>query len=163
VPIRIVEVAYDDERAQELRRQLNDDLDQRYAPLHAPAESDEVRAARAEALRTRPEEIVQTWLALDEGGAAAGHVILRRLGEEWELKRLVVTPAARRRGVGRALTAAVVDRARTDGAHRVILQTGAAQPESLALYTGAGFRPIPVYEPYVATMAGSLCFALDLD
>ena len=113
---------------------------------------------RAEALAVHEDEVVATFLALDVDGTALGHVMLRRLGEEWELKRLIVTAAARRRGVGRALTGAVVARAREGGARRVILQSGRMQPESLALYAGAGFTPIPVYEPYVATMPDSLCF-----
>ncbi len=88
--------------------------------------------------------------------------MLRRLGDEWELKRLVVAPHGRRRGVGTALTQAVIDRARREGARRVILQTGAPQPESIALYVAAGFTPIPVYEPYAETMANSRCFELVL-
>ena len=84
--------------------------------------------------------------------------VLRRLGEEWELKRLIVTAGARRRGVGTALTETVVDLARRAGARRVILQSGRMQPESLRVYAAAGFTPIPVYEPYIETMPRSLCF-----
>lgn len=150
-------VAVDDPRAVALRAQLDLDLDERYREADAddpPGMAEE----RAEALAVHPEQVVATFLAVDADGTALGHVLLRRLGEEWELKRLIVTSAARRRGVGRALTDAVVTRAREGGAPRVILQSGRMQPESLALYAAAGFTPIPVYEPYIATMPQSLCF-----
>lgn len=161
--IRIIEVGADDARAVALREMLDSELDQRYGS-HTESEPAEVTAARVDALRVHPDQIVGTWLALDkDDGRPLGQVILRRLGDEWELKRLIVAAWARRRGVGSALTRAVLDRARREGAQRVILQTGASQPESVALYVAAGFVPIPVFEPYVATMPDSLCFALRLD
>jgi GNAT superfamily N-acetyltransferase len=156
---RLETVRYDDARAVALRETLDIDLSERYG-LQSTEEPPEVTAARAEALRTSPEQIVATWLALDEGDSSVGHVILRRLDDEWELKRLIVAPAARGRGIARCLVTAAIDRARESGASRVILQTGAAQPESVALYRSMGFTPIPVYEPYVATMPQSLCFEL---
>lgn len=161
VTYQILEVALDDPRATSLRAHLDDDLDRRYGPLNRD-EPAEVAAARIEALRVAPDDVVSTWIALldDE---PAGHVMLRRLGVEWELKRLVVTSGARGRGIGRALTHRVIDRAREGGARRLILQTGAPQPESIALYSSLGFTPIPVYEPYRATMPNSLCFELRLD
>lgn len=158
--MRIVEVAFDDDRARALRAALNEDLNTRYGS--GRSEPPEVTAARREALRVHPEQLVVTLLALDEDDTPLGHVMLRRLGDDWELKRLIVATDARRSGVARALTQSVIDRARDRGAARVILQTGSRQPESIALYTSAGFTPIPVYEPYVATMPNSLCFELPL-
>ncbi|MFE1646560.1 GNAT family N-acetyltransferase [Microbacterium sp. P01] len=160
--IRIEDVGVDDPRAVALRRVLDEDLTERYGTQNA-GESPELTAARTEALRVHPEEVVATWLALDDDGTPLGHVMLRRRSDEWELKRLVVPAWARRRGVGSALTATVIDRARAGGARRVVLQTGHPQQESLALYTKAGFTPIPVYEPYRETMPNSLCFELRLD
>lgn len=158
---QILEVAYDDPRAVALRSVLDEDLDRRYRPLH-PDEPAEVAAARAAALRVAPDEVVATWIALvDE--TPVGHVMLRRLGAEWELKRLVVASDARGLGIGRALTQKAIARARDAGAERMILQSGPAQPESIALYAGMGFTPIPVYEPYRETMPNSLCFELRLD
>ncbi|QLD11541.1 GNAT family N-acetyltransferase [Microbacterium oleivorans] len=162
---RIIDVPYDDPRARDLRRQLDDDLGARYDGFHGD-EPDERRRARARALATHPDEIVATLIALvaragaDE--APAGHVILRRLGDEWEIKRLIVAPAFRGLGIARGLMSAALDAARGDGAERVILQTGLQQPESLALYTSMGFSRIPVYEPYAETMPRSVCFALPL-
>lgn len=162
---RIVDVAYDDPRARDLRRQLDDDLGARYDGFHGD-EPDERRRARARALATHPDEIVTTLIALAaRAGSAdtpAGHVILRRLGDEWEIKRLIVTPDFRGVGIARGLMSAALDAARANGANRVVLQTGLQQPESIALYTSMGFSRIPVYEPYAETMPRSVCFALPL-
>ncbi|MDQ1085342.1 MULTISPECIES: GNAT family N-acetyltransferase [Microbacterium] len=156
-PFHIARVDVDDPRAVSLRRILDADLDERYRDADAD-DTPEIAAKRAAALAVHPEQVVATLLAMDADGAPLGHVILRRLGHEWELKRLVVVAAARRRGVGRKLTAEVLDLARREGARRVILQSGRMQPESLELYAASGFTPIPVYEPYAETMPRSLCF-----
>lgn len=153
----IESVDVDDPRAVELRGILDDDLDERYREADAD-DTPAFAAKRAAALAVHPEQIVATLLAIDADDTPIGHVMLRRLGDEWELKRLIVRDTARRRGVGRALTARVVDLARRGGAPRVILQSGRMQPESLRMYAASGFTPIPVYEPYVETMPRSLCF-----
>ncbi len=159
--VRIEEVPVDDARAVALRGMLDDELTVRYGPVTTD-EDPELTAARRAALRVHPDDVIATFLALDDDGTPLGHVMLRRLGADLELKRLIVPAAARRRGVGRALTTAVIERARAEGACRVVLQTGKPQPESIALYTAAGFTPIPVYEPYIASMPRSLCFELAL-
>ncbi|GAA3913842.1 GNAT family N-acetyltransferase [Microbacterium invictum] len=158
--VEIVAVPHDDPRAALLRDALDEELNVRY--LSAEPESPAVSAARADALRVHSDQLVATLLAVTDDGHAVGHVILRRLGAEWELKRLIVAVEARGTGAGRRLVQAVIDSARADGATRIILQTGPAQPESVALYRSFGFTPIAVYEPYVATMPDSLCFALAL-
>lgn len=154
---RIEQVQVDDPRAVALRGILDADLDERYRDADGD-DAPGVAAKREAALAVHTEQVVATLLAVDADDTPLGHVILRRLGDEWELKRLVVIAAARRRGVGRALTARVVDLARRGGASRVVLQSGRMQPESLNLYATAGFTPIPVYEPYIETMPQSLCF-----
>ncbi|MDT3329067.1 GNAT family N-acetyltransferase [Microbacterium sp. KSW-18] len=155
---RLLEVAWDDPRATALRDELDADLGARYDGFHGD-EPAERRAARSRALAMHPDDIVATLIAVDADGTPTGHVILRRLGDEWEIKRLVVTAAARGRGIARALMHAALDRARLGGAERVILQTGIPQPESVALYESLGFTRIPVYEPYAETMPRSICFA----
>ncbi|MCJ1708293.1 GNAT family N-acetyltransferase [Microbacterium sp. VKM Ac-2923] len=154
---RIERVQVDDPRAVALRGILDADLDERYRDTDGD-DAPGVAAKREAALAVHAEQVAATLLAVDADDTPLGHVIVRRLGDEWELKRLVVLAAARRRGVGRALTAEVVDLARRGGASRVILQSGRMQPESLHLYATAGFTPIPVYEPYIETMPRSLCF-----
>ena len=55
-----------------------------------------------------------------------------------------VDPAARRKGLGRAVMAGLEDHARRRYG-RLILETGTEQPESVALYESCGFRPIPCW------------------
>jgi GNAT superfamily N-acetyltransferase len=154
--VRVIEVPLDDPRAVALRAELDADMDERYAGFH-PADTPELAAERERVLAVHPDDVVAVYLALD-GDDPLGHVILRRLGTEWEIKRLVVSARARRRGVGRAILQTAVERARAGGASRVILQTGLPQPESRALYAAEGFTPIDVYEPYRESMPRSLCF-----
>lgn len=56
-----------------------------------------------------------------------------------ELKRMYVIPAARRRGIARALLEHLEHQARALGATRLRLETGLNQPEAIALYASAGY------------------------
>lgn len=78
-----------------------------------------------------------------------------------ELKRMVVEPAHRGRGVGAALLRAAEDAARRRGFTRVILETGTRQPEAIGLYRQAGYTPIPPYGWYRDAPL-SRCFAKNL-
>jgi GNAT superfamily N-acetyltransferase len=65
---------------------------------------------------------------------------LKRLDEQAaEIKRMYVAPAARRRGVARALLEALEDAARARGYAVVRLDTGLRQPHAMALYRSAGY------------------------
>lgn len=71
-----------------------------------------------------------------------------RGADDAELKRMYTVPAARRRGVARRLLAAIERSARERGRKRVILETGLAQPEAIALYTSCGYEPIENFGYY---------------
>jgi GNAT superfamily N-acetyltransferase len=60
----------------------------------------------------------------------------------WLIRDLYVDPDARRHGIARALLAHVADEARTEGAHRLSLQTEATNTRALHLYAKAGFEPV---------------------
>jgi GNAT superfamily N-acetyltransferase len=62
-----------------------------------------------------------------------------------EIKRMFVAADARGRGYGRVLLEALERAARELGYERIRLDTGARQPEGLALYRSAGYREIPSY------------------
>lgn len=62
-----------------------------------------------------------------------------------EIKRMYVAPAARSRGVARALLGSLEDAARELGHDRVRLDTGPAQPHARALYESAGYVSISDY------------------
>ena len=78
-----------------------------------------------------------------------------------ELKRMYVEPAVRGQGVGRAVLRDLVDRARTAGLTRVLLEAGARQPEALGLYRSAGFMPVASYGHFRDEPLAR-CFALEL-
>jgi ribosomal protein S18 acetylase RimI-like enzyme len=78
------------------------------------------------------------WLARD-GDRAVGCVGLRALdGVRVEVKHLFVAPQARGRGVASALMDAFETEARARGS-AVVLETGDAQPEAIALYERRGY------------------------
>ncbi len=56
------------------------------------------------------------------------------------LDRMVVHPQYRRKGVGRALTASVIEYARENGAAKVWLDTSPKLGEAVALYESMGFK-----------------------
>ncbi|MEH1169216.1 GNAT family N-acetyltransferase [Micromonospora sp. CPCC 205539] len=65
-----------------------------------------------------------------------------------ELKRMYTAPAARGRGVARAVLAAVERSAREQGRKRIVLECGDKQPEAIALYSAAGYERIPNFGFY---------------
>jgi len=70
-------------------------------------------------------------------------VVVEGLDECAEIKRMYVAPSARGRGLARAMLARLEDTARDAGAEVMVLETGIAQPEALALYRSSGYTPIP--------------------
>lgn len=90
-------------------------------------------------------------LARDEDETAIGCGALRGIADGvGELKRMFVVPSARGRGVARLVLAALEDEARSRGWTTLRLETGPRQPEVIALYIGAGYRPTGAFGAYVA-------------
>jgi drug/metabolite transporter (DMT)-like permease/GNAT superfamily N-acetyltransferase len=147
---RVVSVNWNDPDAVVLRAALSEELSARYAdreadPNHLPRE-----------MTVRPETVVYVGIAYCKG-TPTGHIALRRLGSEFELKNMYVVPNARGSGVSTALLAAVEDAARQSGARRIILQTGDRQPEAVGLYQRQGYSRIAIFPPY-ERLAYSYCF-----
>ncbi|WP_445395076.1 GNAT family N-acetyltransferase [Streptomyces sp. LE64] len=65
-----------------------------------------------------------------------------------EIKRMYVTPEARGRGLARLLLARLESDARTAGRIRMVLETGTAQPEAVALYESSGYLPCAKFGHY---------------
>jgi GNAT superfamily N-acetyltransferase len=81
-----------------------------------------------------------------DGGTLWGTCFLRMIRPDTaEMKRLFLRPAARGRGLGRALAARAVAEAKALRARRVLLDTGVWMTEALALYRAMGFREIARY------------------
>ncbi len=75
-----------------------------------------------------------------------------------EIKRMYVAAGARRTGLARAILAHLEQTAREAGAEVMILETGLAQPEAIALYESSGYTPIPGFGHY-KWAPNNRCFA----
>ncbi len=120
-------------------------------------------------------EAGEVWVAVDEHGTIVGTVWVPRAGErlselaadgELDFRQLAVAPAARGRGIGEALTHAVIDLARQRGAHRVVMNSGPEMLGAHALYAKLGFRRMTEREHPIEVEPGRWidlrAFALDL-
>jgi ribosomal protein S18 acetylase RimI-like enzyme len=65
-----------------------------------------------------------------------------------EIKRMYVTPAARGRGLARAVLAHLERSAAAAGAEALVLETGLAQPEAIALYLSSGYVAVEPFGYY---------------
>ena len=102
-------------------------------------------------------------VARDGAGEAVGCGALRELGDgAAEIKRMYVRPNARGAGVARRLLAALEEQARRRGLGMIRLETGAGQPEAMALYASAGYTEIQGFGDYAGHPA-SRCFERKLD
>jgi len=68
-----------------------------------------------------------------------------------EIKRMYVREARRRGGVARIILEVLMRTAKQAGVHRLVLETGSAQPEAIAMYRGAGFEDIPAFGHYASS------------
>jgi GNAT superfamily N-acetyltransferase len=136
--LRLRAVPYDDPVAAELVEQVQDEYVVRYG-------------GRDESL-VAPEEFAPpnglflvAWL----DGEPAGGGGWRALGEHRvEVKRMFTVPAARGRGVARALLAELERTAAAAGHSTVLLETGTEQPEAIALYASSGYDPVDGFGHY---------------
>ncbi|MFE5659161.1 GNAT family N-acetyltransferase [Streptomyces sp. NPDC056517] len=78
-----------------------------------------------------------------------------------ELKRMYVIPDARGLGLARRILSALESDAREAGRTRMVLETGTAQPEAIALYTSSGYEPCAKFGMY-RDYDNSRCFAKPL-
>jgi GNAT superfamily N-acetyltransferase len=90
-------------------------------------------------------------LALQPGGIETSQ-------KSWEVKRLFVSPRARRSGEARQLMNAVENLAKSLGADVICFETGYRQPEAMQLVGQLGYERIPLYPPYLGDPFGR-CFA----
>jgi len=110
-------------------------------------------------------------VAVDDDGTVLGGVTyvpgqgplaeLERDGDAG-MRMLAVSPAARRRGVGRRLVEACIDRARADGCSRIVLHTAASMTAAQALYVRFGFVRAPHLDGLVPA-ANLMAYTLDLN
>jgi len=89
---------------------------------------------------------------------ASGGGFRRHDATTCEVKRMWTHPHYRRRGLAVCVLGALEDVARESGYTRLILETGARQPEAETLYVKRGYDRIEVYGHYPEASA----FGLDL-
>ncbi|GHG13371.1 GNAT family N-acetyltransferase [Streptomyces filamentosus] len=90
----------------------------------------------------------QFLLARLEDGPALACGGWRTLGPSTaEIKRMYVAPAARGKGVGRRILAALEQDLLGRGHTEVLLETGVHNIAALALYTACGYTPVRSYVP----------------
>jgi GNAT superfamily N-acetyltransferase len=85
----------------------------------------------------------------------------RRTRRTAEVKRMYVAPAARGTGLARRMLARLEDTAADVGSEAVILETGTAQPEAMALYESSGYARIENIGHY-RKAPGNRCYGLRL-
>ena len=78
-------------------------------------------------------------LLVEVEGRKDGFALWRTAADEAELLTIAVQPDRRRRGLGRALLAAVVGQARRGGAQNLFLEVGVDNASARSLYAQAGF------------------------
>ena len=100
-------------------------------------------------------------LLATEDDQLAGCIALRKLEPRiCEMKRLYVRPTHRATGLGRVLTAAIIDEARKLGYTHMRLDTlPGRMDKAIALYRSIGFVEI---EPYYTSVEGAKFMELDL-
>lgn len=124
--------------AQQLVAELDAEMKQRYGDGDVPSTTD-------------PSEFMTpsgTFLLMQDYDGPIGCAGIRTHGADAELKRMYVRPGRRRLGFARHLMVALEEYARGRWFSRIILETGTAQPEAMALYERLGYLPIPAYGDY---------------
>lgn len=88
----------------------------------------------------------------ERGGQVLGCAVLRELLDEAELLNILVSPDARRQGIGRLLLHALV--ATLGQARCLHLEVRAGNAPAIALYEGAGFVPVGCRRGYYPAVNG---------
>jgi GNAT superfamily N-acetyltransferase len=132
---------------------LNEELTERYpedGANHFELDLEEVAVGRG------------TFLVASLDGEPAGCGALRVIEPGVaEIKRMYVPHGMRGRGIATALLAGLEIAAHELNVRRLVLETGARQPEAIALYRRAGFDFITPFGEYVGSPL-SVCMGKDL-
>ena len=140
--------------AYELIMALNAELAHRYpepGANHFRLDADEVLPGRGAFVIARAEQRM-----------AVGCGAIRRMDATTaEIKRMYVIPKHRSMGAGHAILEKLEQVARELAVTRIVLETGARQPEAIALYEHCGYAKTPLFGEYVDSPL-SVCMAKTL-
>ena len=101
-----------------------------------------------EQLESQLPDAQHVFLAGEEDGCVLGYVGMMTVLDEGYISNVAVAPEARRRGIGRALAAALLDRAETLSLSFVTLEVREHNDPAIALYAGLGFVPVGLRKNY---------------
>ena len=144
--LTIRDVAWDDPRGEALRVAQRAELTIRYEtpdsePGPAPTAAD-----------------ITLFLVAFDGERAIGCGGLRQIDEtHGEIKRMFVVPDRRGSGVSTAVLHALEDAASERGWDRLVLETGARQPDAIRFYEREGYTLIPNFGHYAHSPI-SICY-----
>lgn len=99
-------------------------------------------------LRSLMQPEVKFAVARDAAGAIVGCAAVVLSSEYGEIKRMYVKPEARGLGAAKRLMAELEHATRAAGCPSMVLETGPAQPEAIALYERHGFAKCGPYGDY---------------
>lgn len=167
--IELTEERYDSAAAAALVAELLAEINERYAheieamtPEELAAEDAEYLAEVTPDMVSRPRGVfLVAWIDGEPAGCGALKPV-PDLATTGEVKRMYTAPAARRRGVSRAILERLEEVAAELGYEHLQLETGTEQPEALALYVSHGWHRITPYGRYKDSPS-SVCFGKDLD
>lgn len=159
--VSLARVAWTDPRAEELRDGMELEMEELYGSSLESFEPEVAKALLA-GFDVEPSTIVATVLALKDDVPVGQAGLRPHVGTAsqpaLEVKKVVVDPAYRGRGISRLLMRELEVAARELGIDELILQTGDLQPAAIQLYVSLGYLLIQPYPPY-DRMPAALCYA----
>jgi ribosomal protein S18 acetylase RimI-like enzyme len=145
-------------------------VDAYLADGHLSGREDGFYARKLADARPRYEQ-AELLVAMDDADTLLGTVTIARPGSTWreigrddelEFRMLAVSPAARGRGVGEALTRRVLDRAAELGFAAVVLSSSEGMTTAHRLYERLGFRRTPELDWTPEPAVSLITYRLDL-
>jgi ribosomal-protein-alanine N-acetyltransferase len=91
---------------------------------------------------------VRGFVVEDGKGVIVGYAVCSQVADEGEILNLATAPGARRKGIGRALLAAVLQWLGERGAVKVFLEVRRSNEAAIAMYEAAGFATLGVRPNY---------------
>jgi ribosomal-protein-alanine N-acetyltransferase len=85
---------------------------------------------------------------VEQDSAIVGYAVCSQAADEGEILNFATAPIARRKGVGRALLAVVLQWLGERGAAKVFLEVRRSNEAAIAMYAAAGFAPLGVRPNY---------------